>query len=233
MGKLSLILVMMAMSPAVFAQSADNFAAKVTPPVPPEGKADQPVKKVAKVAGPVSTTPSRFIGSKEREPYLESLSSMFLINSRELDAFGQPQDPDAKPMIRSSSPKTTKRAVAIQATPFSDIVGMLVVTTIMPGERKFLLGTRSVKEGDQLALSLRGKQIQVLVTSVTSEEIGFRNLETGETAARKLDMIPPGMRRGHDGIIAPGMVPDRPNAPIELEGAEPAPESLPKLPNDP
>ena len=61
-----------------------------------------------------------------------------------------------------------------------------------------------------------------MITEVTSRQISFRNQESGETAVRKLDMLPAGMVPGHNGITAPGMVLDRPNAPIDLEAADPA-----------
>ena len=93
----------------------------------------------------------------------------------------------------------------------------------MPGEKRFLVGTRSIKQGDQIPLSFRGKQIRVQVTEVTSQQIAFKNLDNGETASRKLDMLPVGMTPGNRGISAPGMTLDRPNAPIELETADPDP----------
>jgi hypothetical protein len=91
----------------------------------------------------------------------------------------------------------------------------------MPGEKRFLLGTRSFKQGDIMPLNYRNKQIHALVTEVTSRQISFRNQDSGETAVRKLDMLPAGMTPGSHGISAPGMVPDRPNAPIDLEAADP------------
>lgn len=232
MGKLRHIFLAMVLVQSAAAQSAENFDTKSLAPRAPAEKQDKAVKTAPKEAGPVSTTPSRFVGSTEKEAYLASMTAMFLIGSRERDPFGQPQDPDAKPIIKASAPQAVKRVAQIQATPFSDIVGMLVVTTIMPGEKRFLIGTRSVREGEQLPLTLRGRPIRVQVMSVTSREIGFKNLDSGETATRKLDMLPPGMTPGHDGINAPGMTPDRPNAPIELDAGNPVPEPFPKPPID-
>ena len=207
---------------SAFAQSAANFNTKTHTPDASAAKETKTTKPAAKEAGPVTSTPSRQVGTTELEPYLESLSSVFLMRGRATDPFGQHQDPDAKPIIKAPVAGSVKRAAPIQATPFSDIVGMIVVTTIMPGEKRFLIGTRSVKQGDQLPLSFRGRPIRVQVTEVTSRQIGFRNLDSGETASRKLDMLPVGMTPGNHGITAPGMVPDRPNAPIELEAVSPS-----------
>lgn len=216
------ILVMALLAPSASAQSAANFDTKTLTSEASAPKETKAAKTVAKEAGPVSATPSRQVGPSELESYLESLSSAFLMRGRATDPFGQLQDPDAKPIIKAPVAGAVKRAAPIQATPFADIVGMIVVTTIMPGEKRFLIGTRSVKQGDQLPLSFRGRPIRVQVTEVTSRQIGFRNLDSGETASRKLDMLPVGMTPGNHGITAPGMVPDRPNAPIELEAVAPS-----------
>jgi len=205
------------------AQSAANFDTKTLAREPVAAKDDKSAKPATKEAGPVSMTPSRYIGASELEPYISSLSSIFLIRGRAVDPFGQAQDPDAKPLVKASAVKSVKRVAPILATPFSDIVRLIVVTTIMPGEKRFLVGTRSIKQGDQLQLTFRSKPIRVQVTEVTSRQIAFRNLDTGEIAMRKLDMLPIGMTPGHRGISAPGMVADHPNAPIVLESGEPAP----------
>ncbi len=223
MGKLTHIFFAMALSASAFAQSAANFGNK---PLVPDAAAPKPGEKavaVVKEAGPVSTTPSRYVGPAELEGHLASLAAVFLIKGRATDPFGQPQDPEAKPVIKVATIKAMHHAAPILATPFADIIQMLVVSTIMPGEKRFLIGTRSIKQGDQLPLTFRGKQIRVQVIEVTSRQIAFQNLDTGETANRKLDMLPDGMTAGNHGITAPGMVLDRPNAPIELEAANPAP----------
>ena len=203
------------------AQSAANFNTSTLAPETSVSKEIKPVKSAAKEVGPVSSLPSRQVGAAELEPYVDSLAAVFLIRKRTTDPFGQPQDPDAKPIIKAPVAGAVKRAAPIQATPFADIIKMIVVTTIMPGEKRFLIGSRSVKQGDQLPLSFRGKPIRVQVTEVTSHQISFRNLDNGETASRTLDMLPAGMTPGSHGITAPGMVPDRSNSTIELEAANP------------
>ena len=209
------------LAPSSLAQSAANFDTRALTPEVSTPKETKAAKRVAKEAGPVSTTPSRQVGTAELEAYVASISSVFLTSGRATDPFGQLQDPDAKPIIKAPVAGAVKRAAPIQATPFADIVGMIVVTTIMPGEKRFLVGTRSIKQGDQLPLTFRGRPIRVQVTEVTSQQIGFRNLDSGETASRKLDMLPVGMTPGNKGITAPGMIPDSPNAPIEIEAPDP------------
>ncbi len=216
------LLLGLALVSSAFAQSSANFDTKTIAPASTtrEVAAATPASGVA---APVSTTPSRHISAVELKPYIDSVATVFLIRGRARDSFGQNQDPDAKPVVKTSSPLAVRRAATAQATPFADIVRLLVVTTIMPGEKRFLVGTRSFKQGDVIQLNFRNKQIHALVTEVNSRQISFRNQDSSETAVRKLDMLPAGMTPGSHGISAPGMVPDRPNAPIDLEAAEPVP----------
>lgn len=177
-----------------------------------------PAKPVATAASDlVLKTPSRRVSPEELPAYTQTISAVLSIRSRDTDPFGQIQDPDAKPVIKPTI-AATKRIAPIQATPFSDIVRLIRVTTIMPGERRFLIGNRSVSQGDRIPLAFRGKNIPVEVASVSSTSIRFRNLDNGETAELSLRMLPPGMKPGNDGIHAPGMIPDNPNAPIDLDG---------------
>ncbi len=216
-------LVMAILTSATLAQSAANFDTQALAPEAPVTKEEKTAKPIVKEVPPANTTPSRQVGAAELESYLASLSSVFSSKERTTDPFGQLQDPDAKPVIKTPIAGTLKRVAPVQATPFADIVRLLVVTTIMPGEKRFLIGTRSFKLGDQIPLSFRGKQIRVQIIDVTSQQIEFKNLDNGDTASRKLDMLPVGMTPGNRGITAPGMTLDRPNAPIELEPGDPVP----------
>lgn len=227
MGKLNYICLGSVLVTSAFAQSAANFDTKIiTPaaaPAPKLVKAAKPLPE--KEAAPSTILPSRYVGSAELDPYLASLSSAFLSKGREKDPFGHYQDPDAKPMVKATVAKATTRSAPAKATPLSEVIQLIPITAIMPGEKSFLVGNRLVKQGEELPLNWRGKSIRVQVTDVTSRVIAFKNVETGETGARKLDMLPPGMEFGNSSekIKAPGMIPDRPNAPIELETGETAP----------
>lgn len=226
MGKLNYICLVSMMVTSAFGQSAANFDTKIITPASVAPKAAKPPKPAPEKEGKPSTTlPSRYVGAAEQEAYLATLSSVFLSAKREKDPFGHYQDPDAKPVPKVTVAKVSSRVAPAKATPLSEIIQLLTISTIMPGEKSFLVGTRLVKQGEELSLVWRGKQLRVQVTDVTSRQIGFKNMETNETGTRQLDMLPPGMRagNGNEGIRAPGMIPDRPNAPIELEAADPAP----------
>ena len=207
---------------SAFAQSSANFDTKTVAPASSTPAEAQDIKPTSSaVVAPVSTTPSRNISAAELKPYIDSIATVFLIRGRARDSFGQNQDPDAKPVIKASAPLAVRRSAPAQATPFADIVRLLDVTTIMPGEKRFLIGSRSFKLGDVMPLNFRNKPIHVVITEVTSRQISFRNRDSGEIAVRKLDMLPTGMTAGSRGISTPGMVPELLNAPIDLEAADP------------
>jgi hypothetical protein len=215
--------VMALLASSSHAQSAANFDTHTLAPEVPVAPVEKAAKSVVTEVPAAITTPSRQIGPTEMETYLASVATVFLSRGRTLDSFGMPQDPDAKPVVKAPVPGVVKRIAPIQATPFPEIINKIVVTTIMPGEKRFLVGTRSIKQGEQIPLTFRGKLLRVQVTEVTSRQISFKNLENGEMASRKLDMLPVGMTPGSRGIVAPGMTLDRPNDPIELETGESAP----------
>ena len=215
------------MTSAAFAQSAANFNTGNLAPTSPPPRSEPVAKSKGKnEAFATAIMPSRFVGPAELDAYVDSLASALSIRTRATDPFGQPQDPSVKPILKNPIAKSTQRAPQLQATPFSDIVRLLVVNTILPGQKRFLVGTRSFAQGEQIPLTYRGRQIKVQVMEVTSQRILFRNVETNETTALKMSLLPPGVTHGNHGATPPGMVADRPNAPIELEPTDPTVENL-------
>lgn len=208
----------------VHAQSATNFDTKVITPKAKTSKKEKAPAAAPSEPGPVNMTPSRFVGEADLEPYVAALSAVFSMKDRTTDPFGQLQDPEAKRVIKTSVAKKSQRVQQMQATPFSDIIRLIKVTTIMPGERRFLVGTRSFKEGGIIPLAFRSKIINVEVMSVSSRQISLRNQESGEIAALPINLLPVGMTPGNGKITAPGMTPDNPNAPIDLENGSPLEE---------
>ena len=222
MGKLAIISLGVALLSPALAQSASNFDATPSNRVDPiDGslKANTP-KSVP--LGEANSTPSRFIGPADIESYLKSVSSTFLMRNRERDPFGMTQNPEAAPIAKVSifgrSPVVAKRA-----TPLSEIIPMIAITTIMPGQKMFLVGSRPFKQGDLIPIRHQGKPLRVQITEVNSQQVVFRNLDTGETASRSLELRPAGMKPGGQGIAVPGMTADSQNAPIDLDAGVSAP----------
>lgn len=178
----------------------------------------QPVAPQPPVSAVLSETPSRYITPEDLQTYLQTVSLTFTIKKRATDPFGQQQNPDAKPIIKSTTPTTRKTTLPSQITPFADIVRRINVTTVMPKDRRFLVGDRSFKQGDRFPMKFRsGRDINVEITSVNSREISFRNLDNGESASLKLTLMPPGMTSGNGQITAPGMVRDNANSPLDID----------------
>ena len=170
----------------------------------------------AAMTAPNSPPPSRYAGS-DTPAYVANLSSQFASRNRVTDPFGQLQDPSAKPVVKTTVAKrAVRRFTAEPAKPLSSIVEQIGITTVMPKDKRFLVGNRSIAQGDKLTLNYRNKQIQTKIIEVSARRIVFSDLETGETAIRLLKILPPGMTPGASEVRAPGMTPADSNAPLEI-----------------
>ena len=223
MGKLAIIYLGVALSSPAFAQSASNFDPAPSHQVKPSPGSENGVKPASKDLGNVDSTPSRLIGPTEIESYLKSVSSQFLMKNRVRDPFGLTQNPEVVPLNKPSNIGNGAPIATKQATPFSQIVPLIAVTTIMPREKMFLYGSRPFRQGELIPLKYQGKQLRVQITEVSSQQITFRNLDTGETASRRLNGLPLGLTPGSQPTTVPGMTPNRTNAPIELDAGNSAP----------
>ncbi|MGD7654226.1 MAG: hypothetical protein ACQCXQ_13485 [Verrucomicrobiales bacterium] len=207
------------------AQTAGNFQpdlplASQATPATREIEADaEPVASPPDVPDTPNDTPSRYVSEADLDAYVKTVAANFGINKQIIDSFGQYQDPTKRPVIKPKPTKTSKRYQPVKKTPFSQIVRYIKVTTVMPGEKRFLVGTRSMKLGDRFPIQFRGRNINVEVAGVDSTRVRFRNVETGETGDINLNLLPTGMTPGNGGITAPGMVPDNSNAPLQIESS--------------
>ena len=157
--------------------------------------------------------PSRYAGDNP-DAYLATIEAVFTAKNRPTDPFGQLQDPDARP----APPKPTAAArPAAPSIPLAEIVGHIQINTIMPREKRFLIGARAISEGEILPVTYRGEVHQIEITEVSAARILFRNIGTGETFARELSLLPPGMTPGNASPTPPGMVPASGSAPLILD----------------
>lgn len=191
--------------------------APATAPAPAAGS-PAPLSPSALRASPLR--PSRYVTEKDLPAYVKALTESFSITRRATDPFGQLQDPNAKPVVKPTPVVASRRVVAIQPTSFNEIVSRIKVNTVMPNEKKFLIGTRTIRQGDEIPLNFRGRSIMVRVLKVSSRAIEFRNNESGETASLSLGLLPEGMKAGSE-FRPPGMTPQTPNAPIEIDAGDP------------
>lgn len=196
--------------------SGTPVSVKPTPPTPAKSAPAQAGDKAA-----AAIVASRYAGA-DPKAYTTALAKRLAIGNRTTDAFGQPQDPDAKPIVKPTLAKSNRRYTTQPAMPLSDIVSQIKVTTIMPKERRFLVGDRAFGVGDKIPLNYRNKQIRTQITFVSAGQIVFKNVETGEIGTLKLDGMPGGITRGTSGtsgITAKGMTPANADAPLEIDSS--------------
>lgn len=192
-----------------------TLAAVAQPPATPT-HTPAPATPDAAAASDAVATPSRYAGA-DPTTYSAALAKRMAILSRANDPFGQPQDPDAKPVVKPTLAKATRRSFKAEPpAPLSEIVSQIKVTTVMPKTRRFLINDRALGVGDKIPIHYRNKQILTRVTEVSASRIVFKNTETDEIGILKLDMLPSGMTKGTASISAPGMSPTDPNAPLEV-----------------
>ena len=164
---------------------------------------------------PIEPEPSRNTG-EEMPQYILARAAVFSMRDRDTGPFLLEQDPNAKPVEKRVTKRRVTRRAALPPTPLAEVVKLIRVTTIMPSEKKFLVGIRSFSESDEFPIEYQGKTIQVKVVSVTARKIVFRDLGKGEEATLETEMLPPGMVAGGDSLKPPGMVSPDLTLPLQL-----------------
>ncbi len=217
-------------TPVALSQSAEGFdTAGLAPSGGNTGAAAMTAEKKAEPAvseaPAVLKMPSRYAGGgSDLAAYINTYSARFSIKKRQTDPFGRNQDPDFRvpepKIVSSSSPKQSYKPAP--PTPFINVVSAIEINTVDLAKQRFLVGTREFRKGSVIPVRLpNGKAMKVQVLSVSSTVIAFRNLETGETANRKLEMLPEGMRKGMGPIATPGMQSTSSDAPLEIQPSPP------------
>jgi hypothetical protein len=173
-------------------------------------------EKEAPAPVPVDDQPSRFAG-KDIDTYTRARAAVFSMAKRDTDPFGLNQDPSVKPPPKKVTDRLPeKRLAALPPTPLGEIVKLIRVTTIMPGEKKFLVGVRTFSEGDDFSLLFQGKRMRMKVTEVSANRIEFTNLDNSEKATLETGMLPPGMISGKGTMRPAGMVSPIDDLPLDL-----------------
>lgn len=117
---------------------------------------------------------------------VEQIAQKLSSRSRNLDPFGVAVFPseDAAPEEGKSSSRPTPKVTLNQA------LQTLKLNGVNLAQKAFLVGGRSVFEGDVIELAFREEVFQALVVDVGAQQIEFRDLEREETG-----MIPHSMFR--------------------------------------
>ncbi len=204
MGKLTFILA---------AALCGHALAAPAPPAPPA----PPVPHVVETS---AAGPSRYAGA-DVKAYISDLASHLTGTNRASDPFGQQQDPDAKPIVKASVAKITRRFAPAAPTPLSEIVAQIKIGMVMPKAKRFIVDGRNLGEGDSLPLRFNNTSIPTVITEVSASRIVFRNTETGELGIHKFAVLPLGMTPGNRLPATPGMVPAKSNLPLEISAPSP------------
>lgn len=216
----------LAATPEAFSQSAEGFDTSGLVPAAPSPAAAAAEKKPEPSAADaaVLNMPSRYAGAgSDLAAYIGTYSGKFSIKRRQTDPFGRFQDPDFRaPEPKIVSPTSKPSFQKAPPTPFIDVVNAIEVNTVDLAKQRFLVGTREFRRGSVFPVQLpNGKTIRIQVLAVSSTAISFRNLETAETANRKLEMLPAGMSKGVQTLTAPGMQSTSPDAPLMVQPGPP------------
>ncbi len=164
----------------------------------------------------LKSKPSRFaVGNVEL--YTAARIADLSMKNRSTDPFGLFQDPDFKPIIKNPGPTAVKRQPSNFApVPLMDIVNQIKVTTIMIKEKSFLSEGQVFKETGEVSIDFQDRTRRLKILKVEATKIRFKDIDSGEEATRKMDMLPPGVKVGDDKIKPAGMAFPNENQPLKL-----------------
>lgn len=204
------------------AQSAEGFDTSGLVPAEPAPAPKAEVPATPATSG-TDLGPSRYAG-EDLQAYVLTLSGRFSIRQRATDPFGRYQDPDYKapepPRQIAKNPNVPYKPAP--PTAFSDIIAGIKVN--MANKDHFIIEGRDrpYRAKDQITMQLpSGKLVKVQVMTVSATRIDFKNVETGESAPLRLEMLPAGMRRGIGTIETPGVQATGTDAPLMIQPVTP------------
>ena len=148
--------------------------------------------------------PSRLIADSA-DQQVELMRSRLAINMKDRGPFGLNQDPGKVGSTIDLGP--VRRRAKKVVTPFIDVVRAVPVAAVFPAEQEFLVGYRSIRTGDTFPLVVRDEKISVRVESVHSRGVVFKNLKSGESATKRLDLLPEGITPGGKIQLINGVTP--------------------------
>ena len=157
---------------------------------------------------------SRLIGEAELEDYIARVANALPMAKRERDPFGAIQDPEA---AKAVVPVITDNPTNRTATPLADVVAAISIGAVMPADKRFLIGSRSISQNQVFAVTFGGRNYRLRAEEISTRRIVFRNVENNDTAIRDFNALPAGMSRGGNASPVPGMSPAGPDSPIQLD----------------
>ncbi len=161
---------------------------------------------------------SRFI-TGEVAAHIADLKRRLAINRQELGPFGLYQVPGKTPIV--SGPLRKK----LQKTPFSDYINQIQISVINAREKEFLVGARIFRLGQVFPIVRGNDRISVRVESVSASRVTFKNLQSGDIAVRKLNVLPDGVIANSGALKVRGVTETSPGQaqPLHLDFTSPPP----------
>lgn len=169
-------------------------------------------------AGPVASPkeadvqPSRFLADGADDRILK-MRQRLAINKRERGPFGLYQVPGKTPIFSGPMPKKSRK------TPFNEFINQIEISVINAKEKEFLVGARMFRLGQVFPIVRGGERLSVRIESVKPSQVTFKNLQTGEIAQRRLDVLPDGISATAGNIEVRGVTPNNRGeaAPLHLD----------------
>lgn len=170
----------------------------------------------SKSAKESAAVPTRFLADSVDDRIAE-MKQQLAINNQERGPFGLYQVPGKAPIIRNSVAKKVTK------TPFSDFVNDIEISVVNSVAKEFLVGARIFRLGQVFPLVRGGEKLSVRVESIATSGVSFKNVDTGEIATRRLDVLPPGVRTADNTNSVPGVTPVRraEAEPLDLSSSSP------------
>ena len=149
--------------------------------------------------GESGSSPARFL-AEDLQDRIASMKKRLSIASSERGPFGLYQNPGRTPVISHVAKETRK-------TPFSEFINGIQISVINSREKEFLVGARMFRLGQVFPIIRGGERLSVRVEAVESSKVTFRNLQTGEIALLRLDILPNGITASAGQFLVQGVTP--------------------------
>jgi len=164
-----------------------NSSAATAEPKQPEEKAEFKVMD------------AKFMSVEERAKWLAEMRASLPMAQRANGPFGYSQTPGSLVKKVKQAPK--------RSDAFAKAVNSFKVSAVMPGEDKFVIGSREFREGEVVPVVFQGKQLRVNIVSVQMDYILFKDMVSGEQAKLNMTEMPAGMTKDTKMTAVPGVTP--------------------------
>jgi len=154
---------------------------------------------------------AKSLHGKEKQQWIEKMSSQLPIQKRKIGPFGLYQDLTVQKITKT-------QAKVIKGNFFPEAIAKISINVVLG--KSFLIGSREIKEAEVFPLDYKGTRYKVEVVSVRANQITFKNMTTGEQVIKKMGGLPQGFERSKGFDSIPGLISDHQKIsdPIKIGG---------------